>query len=101
MTFYKKTVIFILFSGMINYTFLIQIYPKKGMKNMDKDGNARRTIENSDWKNKDEKYLFELQKFLDITENITDEVLRKEIIAQMLKCDKRITQLAETIFENN
>lgn len=71
------------------------------MKNMDKDGNARRTIENSDWKNKDEKYLFELQKFLDITENITDEVLRKEIIAQMLKCDKRITQLAETIFENN
>ena len=71
------------------------------MKNMDKDGNVRRIIENSDWKNKDEKYLFELQKFLDITENITDEVLRKEIIAQMLKCDKRITQLAETIFENN
>ena len=68
---------------------------------MDKDGNVRRIIENSDWKNKDEKYLFELQKFLDITENITDEVLRKEIIAQMLKCDKRITQLAETIFENN
>lgn len=69
--------------------------------NMDKDGNARRTIENSDWKNKDEKYLFELQKFLDITENITDEDLRKEVIAQMLKCDKRVTQLAETIFENN
>ncbi len=68
---------------------------------MDKDGNARRTIENSDWKNKDEKYLFELQKFLDITENITDEDLRKEVIAQMLKCDKRVTQLAETIFENN
>ena len=67
--------------------------------NMDKDGNARRTIENSDWKNKDEKYLFELQKFLDITENITDEVLRKEIIAQMLKCDKRVTQLAEKKFE--
>ena len=69
--------------------------------NMDKDGNARRTIENSDWNNKDEKYLFELQKFLDITENITDEDLRKEVIAQMLKCDKRVTQLAETIFENN
>ena len=94
MTFYKRTVIFILFSCMINN--------QKGMKiNMDKDGNARGTIENSDWKNKDEKYLFELQKFLDITENITDEDLRKEVIAQMLKCDKRVTQLAETIFENN
>ena len=32
-------------------------------------------------------------------ENVEDEELRKEIIAQMLKCDKRITQLAETIFE--
>ncbi len=59
------------------------------------------STDNKDWKNKDEKYLFELQKFLDLTENIKNEELRKEIVAQMLKCDKRITQLAEEIFLNN
>ena len=36
---------------------------------------------------------------MDIVENVNDEELRKEIIAQMLKCDKRITQLAESIFQ--
>ena len=35
---------------------------------------------------------------MDIVENVDDEELRKEIIAQMLKCDKRVTQLAEKIF---
>ena len=55
-------------------------------------------IEKQKWKNKDEKYLFELQKFLDITENIEDEELRREIVAQMLKCDKRVTELAEEKF---
>lgn len=59
------------------------------------------STDNKDWKNKDEKYLFELQKFLDLTENIKNEELRKEIVAQMLKCDKRITQLVEEIFMNN
>ncbi len=53
----------------------------------------------SEWKNQDEQYRFELQKFLDIVENVKDEELRKEIIYQMLKCDKRITQLAENIFD--
>lgn len=66
---------------------------------MPRDGNDGQNAKESEWKNKDEIYLFELQKFLDIVENVEDEELRKEIIAQMLKCDKRITQLAETIFK--
>ncbi len=53
----------------------------------------------SQWKNTDQIYLFELQKFLDLTENIKDEELKKEIVIQMLKCDKRVTQLAEKKFE--
>lgn len=65
---------------------------------MDKEDNEKYIIENSDWKNKDKTYLFELQKFLDLTENIEDEELKKEIVTQMLKCDKRVTQLAEEIF---
>ena len=66
---------------------------------MQKDGKDGQKTKESQWKNQDEIYLFELQKFLDVVENVEDEELRKEIIAQMLKCDKRITQLAETIFE--
>ena len=48
-------------------------------------------LENTSWKNKNEKYLFELQKFLDITENVDNDELRKDIVAQMLRCDKIIT----------
>lgn len=66
---------------------------------MQKDGNDGQNTKESKWKNQDAIYLFELQKFLDIVENVNDEELRKEIIAQMLKCDKRVTQLAETIFQ--
>mgnify|MGYP000221784390 CR=1 FL=1 len=51
------------------------------------------------WKNKNEQYLFELQKFLDLADNIKNEELRKAIIAQMLKCDKCLTNLAEQIFK--
>ncbi len=66
---------------------------------MPRDGNNEQNTKESKWKNEDEIYLFELQKFLDIVENVENEELRKEIIAQMLKCDKRVTQLAETIFQ--
>ncbi len=52
------------------------------------------------WKYSNEKYLFELQKFLDITENIEDEYLQNIIINQMLKCDKSLTIIAEEMFEN-
>ena len=47
------------------------------------------------WKEKNEKYLFELQKFLDLAENINDEKLRFSLISQMLKCDEVLTKLAE------
>ncbi len=66
---------------------------------MPRDGNKEQNTKESKWKNEDEIYLFELQKFLDIVENVADKELRKEIIAQMLKCDKRVTQLAETMFQ--
>lgn len=57
-------------------------------------------LEESRWKNKNKQYLFELQKFLDLADNIKDENLKKLIINQMLKCDKCITNIAEEIFEN-
>ena len=67
---------------------------------MQREGKTGKNTQKNQWKNEDEIYLFELQKFFDIVENIEDEELQKEIIAQMLKCDKRITQLAENIFQN-
>ena len=45
-------------------------------------------------------YLFELQKFLDLADNIKDEKLRKNIISQMLKCDKCLTKIAEEELKN-
>ena len=66
---------------------------------MDEAKKENLDMKDSNWKNKDEQYLFELQKFLDISENIQDEELKKEVIAQMLKCDRIITKLAEEIFQ--
>ena len=60
-----------------------------------KEENINNLIQNNNWKNKNEQYLFELQKFMDIEDNIENENLRKLIIAQMLKCDKRLTIIAE------
>lgn len=56
-------------------------------------------LEENNWKNKNTQYLFELQKFLDLADNIEDEKIRKLIIYQMLKCDKCVTNIAEKIFE--
>ncbi len=56
-------------------------------------------IENDNWKANSPKYLKELQTFLDKAENIQNEDLRKEIIFQMLKCDKELTLLAEEMFK--
>ena len=56
-------------------------------------------LENGNWKANGQKYLKELQTFLDKAENIENEELRKEIIFQMLKCDKELTILAEEMFE--
>ena len=61
---------------------------------MEKDINEEKI-----WKNKNQQYLFELQKFLDIADNIEEEKLRKLIIYQMLKCDKCLTKIAEKIIK--
>ncbi len=52
------------------------------------------------WKTNNKQYLFELQKFLDLADNIKDEKLRKNIISQMLKCDKCLTKIAEEELKN-
>lgn len=56
-------------------------------------------LKKSKWKNKSTQYLFELQKFLDLTDNIKEKELRELIVCQMIKCDNCITRLAEEIFE--
>lgn len=52
------------------------------------------------WKTNNKQYLFELQKFLDLADNIKNEKLRKNIISQMLKCDKCLTKIAEEELKN-
>lgn len=53
------------------------------------------TPNNRDWKEKNKGYLRQLQKFLDVADNIEKEELKKSVIAEMLKCDKILTELAE------
>ena len=52
------------------------------------------------WKTNNKQYLFELQKFFDLADNIKDEKLRKNIISQMLKCEKYLTKIAEEELKN-
>ena len=47
------------------------------------------------WKTTNEKYLFELQKFLDLLDNVKEEKLRKELIYQLNRFDKVIKEIAE------
>jgi len=56
-------------------------------------------VTNRDWKEKNQRYLRHLQKFLDATDRIKDEKLRNHIIAQMLKCDQALTEIAEKEME--
>ncbi len=55
---------------------------------------------NLDWKEKNKKYLFQLQKFLDATDSIEREDLKNNVITQMLKCDNILTQLAQREIQN-
>ena len=55
--------------------------------------------ENKDWKEKNKKYLKELQNFFDKADNISDENLRNKVISQMLKCDDILTKIAENRFQ--
>lgn len=50
---------------------------------------------NREWKEKNERYLTNLQKFLDATDSIKDEELQRHIIGQMLRCDLALTEIAE------
>ena len=56
-------------------------------------------FEKQNWKNKNQQYLFELQKFLDIADNVEEDNLKKLIIYQMLKCDRCLTKIAEKILK--
>ncbi len=49
---------------------------------------------NINWKTQDEKYIFYMQKFLDICDNIEDEDLKSRIIRTMIVCDDILTNLA-------
>lgn len=76
------------------------IFEKMEYKKMNlRKNNNMKTLENKNWKASSQKYLKELQAFLDKAENIENEELRKEIIFQMLKCDNELTVFAEKIFK--
>lgn len=64
-------------------------------KNLNKNFRKNRA-----WKEKNRKYLNELQTFFDNAENIQDEKLKKILIGQMLKCDNILTELAENRFKD-
>lgn len=49
---------------------------------------------NINWKTQDEEYIFYMQKFLDICDNIEDEDLKSRIIRTMIVCDDILTNLA-------
>ena len=59
----------------------------------------KKDLKENAWKNKNEQYLFEVQKFLDLADNKEDEKLKKLIIYQMLKCDKCITKIAKDMMK--
>lgn len=69
------------------------------MKKESKASNENKLFENI--KIKDKKYLEELQRFLDLADNISNEDLKKRMIYQMLKCDKVLTEIFEKNMKNN
>lgn len=60
----------------------------------------KRKMKARNWKEKNEVYLNQLQKFLDIADNIEENSLKHDVITQMLKCDLILTELAEKEFNN-
>ena len=51
-------------------------------------------------KKKNVEYLFEMQKFLDVANNIEDTEFRERIIFQMLKVDEALTKVLEQAINN-
>lgn len=58
----------------------------------------KKSKRNKKWKEKNKMYLKELQSFFDQADNIQDEILKRNIIFQMLRCDSVLTELAENKF---
>lgn len=66
--------------------------------NKDYTKELKKKFYSRDWKEKNEKYIVELEKFFDVVDNIENEDLRLRVIYQMLKCDKILTEIAEEKF---
>lgn len=64
-----------------------------------KELSLEKLLKNQMWKKMNKQYLWELQRFLDLSDNIQDEYIKKILVSQMLKCDKILTQMAEEIFK--
>ena len=62
------------------------------MKEKEEKFETNETKENAE---KKKKYLFELQKFLDLKDNMENEKLKKMIIYQMLECNKSLVNLLQ------
>ncbi len=52
----------------------------------------------SQWKNKNDAYLTELESFFDALDDLEDEELRSIIRYHGLKCNEIVTELAENMF---
>lgn len=63
--------------------------------------NSKKQQNEYSWKIKNKRYLFELQKFLDLADNIVDEKLKKEILYQFTRYDKAITEIAEEMIKTS
>lgn len=68
------------------------------MKKLSEDELQKKVI-SREWKEKDIDYINALNKFFDIVDNVQDEKLKMDIIYQMLKCDKILTNIAEEHFK--
>jgi hypothetical protein len=51
------------------------------------------------WKEKSKDYIYEIENFLDILKKVENEILRKQIIISMLRCDNELTIMAERLFD--
>lgn len=74
------------------------IFRKNKVKDITKD-KIEGELNNRKWKEENEKYLKELQRFFDKVEKIDDVELRDNILNQMLQCDKVLTEVAEETFK--
>lgn len=66
--------------------------------NKEYNNELKKEFYSRDWKEKNEKYIIELNKFFDIVDNVENKDLKLRIIYQMLKCDKILTEMAEEKF---